>query len=223
MSTPSKSVRRLLWLAGALFAGAGLIVWLVASRPDGGTERPTTTSETVLAAVATPGAEPSSVPTGTPGAEPSSGPTGTPSPGSLEEVPVEEAVTEPAVPLTATADFGTEMRLRIMRIESVHGLARGTGEIAGPALRLTLRMSNGSDSPVSLEGAVIDLASGAAQNPAPTLSGPGAEPFQGEIPAGRSMTAVYVFAVPVDERDRLRVAVSYVSDAPVVVLAGAAR
>lgn len=211
MSTSSMSVRRRLGLAGSLATGAGLLVWLVASGPDGGTGRPTTTSETVLAAVATPGAAPSS------------GPTGTPSPGSLEEVPVEEAVTEPAVPLTATADFGTEMRLRIMRIESVEGVARGTGEIAGPALRLTLRMSNGSDSPVSLESAVVDVASGAAQNPAPTLSGPGAEPFQGKVPAGGSMRAVYVFAVPVDERDRLRVAVSYVSDAPVVVLAGAAR
>jgi hypothetical protein len=84
-------------------------------------------------------------------------------------------------------------------------------------------MSNDSDSAVSLEGAVVDVVSGASRTPATTLSGPGARPFQGEVAAGRSMTGVYVFAVPVEERDHLRVAVSYRGSAPVVVLAGAAR
>ena len=83
-------------------------------------------------------------------------------------------------------------------------------------------MSNGSDSAVSLESAVVDLTTGADQTPAPTLTDPGGRPFAGVVQAGGSRTGVYVFAVPEDARDRLRVAVSYLSGAPVVVLAGAA-
>ncbi len=210
MSPTTITTRHRVWMAGALLAVAALLVWFVASGSDdpAADAGPTTN-------------EPAATASPTPDAEPSSGPTGTPSPGSLDVVPVEEVVTEPAVPLTETADFGTGMTLRILRIESVDGEARGVGEIEGPALRLTLRMSNDSDTAVSLESVVVDATTGADRTPAPTLSGPGVELFEGEVPAGGSKTGVYVFAVPEDARDRLRVTVSYLSGAPVVALAGA--
>jgi hypothetical protein len=211
VSPMTMTVRRRLLVVGSLVLVAALLVWLIASRAgdsDSSKDAEPDSGDAVAAA-------------STPGAEPSSGPAGTPSPGSLDEVPVEEATTEPAIPLTATADFGTGMKLRIVKMESVAGKARGTGEIAGPALRLTLRMSNGSDSAVSLESAIVDATTGKDKTPAPTLSGPGAKPFEGEVAAGEAMTAVYVFGVPEDARDRLQVAVSYVADAPVVAFAGA--
>ena len=210
MSPMSKTARRQRVVAGVLAVVAGLLVWLLGSEDQAGQHPPAARTGP------TGTAEP------TPAPAPSSGPTGAPSPGSLDVVPVEEVTTARAVPLTATADFGTGMTLRIVRIERVAGVARGPGEIAGPALRLTLRMSNGSDSAVSLESAVVDLTAGADRTPAPTLTGPGGRPFAGEVPAGGSMTAVYVFAVPEEEVDRVQVAVSYLSGAPVVVLAGAA-
>jgi hypothetical protein len=210
VSPTTMTSRRRIWLAGSLLAVAALLVWLIGS----GSDDPTPDAE--------PGqTTPSATSSPTPDAAPSSGPTGTPSTGSLDEVPVEEPTTAPPVPLTQTADFGTGMKLRIAQIESVEGVARGPGEIEGPALRLTLRMSNGSSSAVSLESVIVDLTTGGDHVPAATLTGPGGKPFEGEVPAKGSVTAVYVFAVPEDARDHLQVAVSYVSDAPVVLLAGA--
>ena len=210
MSPTSMTPRRRAWMAGSVVAAGALLVWRLGPGSDDSTKD-----------VAPAAAESSSL-ASTPDAAPSSGPTGTPSPGSLDVVPVEEVSTAPAVPLTATADFGTGMKLRVEKIESVEGVARGTGEIAGPALRLTLRVSNDSNSAVSLESAVVDVTTGADRTPAPTLTGPGGKPFEGEVRAGGSMTAVYVFAVPEVARDHLQVAVSYASGAPVVLLAGAA-
>jgi hypothetical protein len=210
--TPSPVRRRRLWLAGSVLAIAGLSAWLVASGNDGSTPE-----------AAGSRGEPGAVAPGpTPGAAPSSGPTEPPSPGSLEVVPVEQAASNPAIPLTATADFGTGMELRIVRVESVQGVARAMGEIAGPALRLTLRMSNGSDSAVSLDSAVVNVSSGAGHTPASTLSGPGSKAFHGEVAPDDSMTGAYVFGVPEGARDRLQVTVSYSSEAPVVVFTGAA-
>lgn len=210
MSPTTLTSHRRLWLAASLLAVVALLAWIIGSRSD---SKP--------ADAAPSGAEPSAITSSTPDASPSSGPTGTPSPGSLEEVPVDEVSTAPAAPLTETADFGTGMTLRIERIESVEGAARGPGEIGGPALRLTLRMSNDSDATVSLESVVVDATAGPDRTPAPTLSGPGAKLFEGEVPAGGSTTGVYVFAVPEDARDQLRVVVSYSSGAPAVALTGA--
>ncbi len=208
---PRPTTPRRLWAAGSLLAAAGLVAWLVASGPGDPPKGGAADREDAVPAVTTPSAAPSS------------GPTGIPSPGSLDVVPVREVATEPAVPLTAAADFGTGVTLRILRIESVSGVARGVGEIEGPALRLTLRMSNDSGSAVSLESVIVDATTGADRTPAPTLSGPGAELFDGEIQSGGSTTGVYVFAVPEDARDRLRVTVSYLSGAPAVAFAGGVR
>lgn len=220
MSPTSKTLRRHVVTAAVLALVVGLAVWLLGSDDQDAPDAPATSDQPVVGTESTPDPAPKSGPT--PESAPSSGPTSKPSPGSLEVVPVKEARTKPPVPLTEPADFDTGMTLRIERIESVQGVARGTGEVAGPALRLTLRMSNGSDSAVSLESAVVDLTTGADRTPAPTLTDPGGRPFVGEVPPGGSRTGVYVFAVPEDERDQLRVTVSYVGDAPVVVLAGAA-
>lgn len=210
---PSPGQRRSLWAFGAVAVLTGLLVWLLVSGSEEPDNHATGTPDETIAAAPTP----------TPGSEPSSGPTETPSPGSLDVVPMEEVTPEPAIPLTATADFGTGLTLEIVRIESVKGVAKGVGEVAGPALRLTLRMANASDTPVSLEGAVVEVASGADRAPASTLSGPGVRPFGGEVPAHGSVTAAYVFGVPEEARDRLQVTVSYTAAAPVVVFAGAAR
>lgn len=220
MSPTSKTLRRQVVTAAVLALVVGLGIWLLGSDDQDAPDAPATSDQPVVGTEPTPDPAPTSGPTPEPA--PSSGPTATPSPGSLDVVPVQEVSTKPPVPLTEPADFDNGMTLAIERIESVQGVARGTGEVAGPALRLTLRMSNGSDSAVSLESAVVDLTTGADQTPAPTLTDPGGRPFAGDVPAGGSRTGVYVFAVPEDARDRLRVAVSYLSGAPVVVLAGAA-
>lgn len=157
-----------------------------------------------------------------PDPHPSSGPTEVPEPGSLETVKVEEVSLAPPVGLDETGDFGTGLTLRVTDIEAVEGVARGPGEVSGPALRLTMEARNASRAPVSLEGMVVDLTYGAADTPAMPLTEPGARPFEGEVPARAERVAVYVFAVPEGSRDRVRVRTSYTGSAPTVVFRGSA-
>lgn len=159
-------------------------------------------------------------------AVPSSGqgpaaPTASASPGSLDPVQTTERTPEPPIPLTAPADFGPEVTLRILRVEEVDGVARGPGEIDGPAVRLTLQLTNESDAALSLEPMVVAVTSGARRNPALSLTGPGGRPFQGVLPAGESATGIYVYAVPEAQRRVLEVTVSATHAAPVVVFRGA--
>lgn len=165
--------------------------------------------------------ETSPVPTvPTPASEPSSGPTEVPPPGSLETVDVREVSVAPPVALDERGDFGTGVTVRISAIEAVDGVARGPGEVAGPALRLTMVATNDSGDPVSFEGMVVALTYGAEETPAMLLSEPGTNPFEGELSPRDRATAVYVFAVPEQSRDRVAVSTSYTGSAPTVLFEG---
>lgn len=157
------------------------------------------------------------VPEASPGATPPSGE------GDGDEVPVGKQPTRPPVPLTGTADFGTGLTLRVLRIQPVHGQARAPGEIAGPALQLTLQARNSGDEAVSLDGVVVAVDTGADHAPAVALSEPGGDPFRGQLGAGDSARGVYVYAVAPADRADVRITASYTGQAPAVVLRGAVR
>jgi hypothetical protein len=172
---------------------------------------------------APPGSKGAATAAPTPGAEPSSGPTGTPTAGSLDIVPAGEMHTKAPVPWTRPASFGSGLALRVTNIEDVAGVAHGPGEIAGPAVRLTFALVNGGDEPVSLESVVLAATYGARETPAVTLSGPGEKPFGGTLAPGGTATGRYVFAIPVDERDQVQVVASYTGGAPAVSFEGSVR
>jgi hypothetical protein len=110
----------------------------------------------------------------------------------------------------------------VKSVESVKGEARGPGEIAGPALRVTVNVKNGSDKSIRTELGLINVYYGKDRTPAGTLSGPGVVPFPAEIPAGGSGTGTSVFTVPSGSRSQIEVEFSYSTDAPVVIFSGAA-
>jgi hypothetical protein len=143
-------------------------------------------------------------------------------PGSLDTVPVETVVTAPPVGIDEVADTGTGMTFRLEQLEAVDGEANGPGEIAGPAVRVTVVATNDSPSPVLLESIVVDLTYGAQNTSAAPLSGPGALRFSGEVAPGASATGVYVFEVPVDQRGAVSVLVSYAASVSPVVFQGEA-
>ena len=143
-------------------------------------------------------------------------------PGSLDTVPVETVVTAPPVAIDEVADAGTGITFRLELLEAVDGEANGPGEIAGPAVRVTVVATNDSPSPVLLEGVVVDLTYGSQNTSAAPLSGPGAVRFTGEVAPGASATGVYVFDVPVDQRGAVSVLVSYAASVSPVVFQGEA-
>jgi hypothetical protein len=155
-------------------------------------------------------------PTGAPTA------TGGASTGSLTPVPYHAVTPQPAIPLRATADFGTGLRLQVTGIDSVRSRAQRPGEISAPAIRITLQARNDSARPISLAGMVLTVDYGAHRTPAIEVAQPGGSPFEGVLPAGRTARGVYVFNVPLADRDRIRVTTSYTGSAPTLVLAGSA-
>jgi hypothetical protein len=145
-----------------------------------------------------------------------------PSPTSLVTVP--EGSLEIADPIDTdeVADFGTGVTAEIVALEAVDGVAQLPGEISGPALRVTVRLTNGTDAALALARVQVDLNSGSDRSPGLALNEPGAAPFVGVLARGDSADGVYVFGVPADRRDQVQVLVLYSVDAPVAVFEGPA-
>jgi hypothetical protein len=110
----------------------------------------------------------------------------------------------------------------IVRVESVRGQAHGVGEVAGPALRFTVKVTNKGGKPVSLNLALVNVFYGSAKTPASSLSGPGYSPLPQKLKASGSATGRYVFGIPQGKRQTLRVEFSYKANAPTVIFRGSA-
>lgn len=109
--------------------------------------------------------------------------------------------------------------VRVKSLTGVDGEATLPGEVSGPAVRAELEVTNSSGAPVDLSTVVVNLAYGSDRTPANTFS-TGTSSFPASVDAGTTATGVYVFAVPADDQDDLRLTVDYSVDVPVVVFEG---
>ena len=215
----SRQRRLLTAVAAALVAAALLAVALVAGR--GGTEPAGSgPSPATAAAEATGTGEPS--PTAGPSSSVPPAPSPTVAPAVLTGDPAELPPSLPAVALDATAAVGDGVTGSLQSLDAVEGTATGPGNVAGPALRVTVRLENGTAGPVSLDGAVVTMAHGAGQTPASPLDDPSAAPLSGVLEPGDSAVGVYVFTVAEDARESVTVSVGYRPGAPYLVFTGAA-
>lgn len=178
------------------------------SAAAGETTASTTTAPPVVAAPTAP--TPAPTPETTP--EPT-GPTG-----DVDDPPP----SRPAVALDAAAEVGDGVSASLVSLDAIEGTATGPGNIAGPALRITVRIENGTDEPVSLGGVVVDLASGRDLVPASPLDDPSAAPFAGTVAPGEHADGVYVFTIPEEDRGSVTVSVGYQAGAPLMVFTGSA-
>lgn len=167
--------------------------------------------------------EESAVPSGEPSAEPTDA-------GDLGAIPAEpagevESTDElppamPPVALDAGADLGGGLVVAIADVESIQGTARGPGNVAGPALRVRVRITNGTQEPVSVDAVAVNLYSGPDDDPASPLDDPSQRPFRGSVPAGDRAEGTYVFSIPVEARDRVTVEVGPAPGAPRLIFTG---
>ena len=156
-----------------------------------------------------------------PGATPTPQPTEfeTPSPGATngaakpddgEEVPLDEP---------APAVEGV-----VAEVTSLEATTAGNdipGEPSGPAIKVTVRLTNGSDKPVDTAGANVTLTYGGDDRlPAAGLAGEGTSVWPESIPAGGHADAVFQFAVPSSPDGDLRVIVDILAAAPNVIFVG---
>jgi hypothetical protein len=148
-------------------------------------------------------------------------------PASKQAIPSAPAPTK--VPKPTPARFrdnvvlDNKVGIEVADIESVQGKARGPGEVAGPALRFTVRVTNNSKKAINLDLAVVTAYFGRQDDPASQLSGPGAEPLPQKLKSGATASGKYVFGVPVKERGRVRVDFSYIINQPTIIFRGPGR
>lgn len=120
------------------------------------------------------------------------------------------------------AAVGNGITAEVVSLEAVEGSGTGPGNIAGPALRATIRITNGTAGPVSLDGVAVDLAHGTELTPASPLEDPSEAPFAGTVQPSGNAVGVYVFSVPADDRDLVNLSVGYQAGAPFLVFTGSA-
>lgn len=212
--------RRLALVAGGLVAL--LVVLGALSQRDDATPAAGPTPSASSSPDPSPGPDgtESAVPPVEPGAEPEPAPEGEPAPAdpALPELPA------PLTPraLTEEVEIGPEAVARVSRLESVQGEPQGVGEIAGPALRFTVEVENTGTEPIPIQDAVINVTYGSEATPATEVSGPGRQPFAGQIAPGASATGTFVFLVPSEERGAVSISLEYRAGAPIAVFAGSA-
>jgi hypothetical protein len=157
-------------------------------------------------------AEPSStIPPPTPGTSSSTG--------SGDTVRVRPVKTKEPVPLNETADFDTGLTVKISDIDSVEGVAKVPGEIAGPALKIAVVAENSSKKAIDLRSVVVFVTYSKKHTPAIKLSD-GTRPLEGRLRPQAQRDGTYVFKVPRSERDLVRIEVSYSGKAPTVSFEG---
>jgi hypothetical protein len=126
----------------------------------------------------------------------------------------------PAVPLDGRAEAGNGLVALLPRIEAIQGTGTGPGNIAGPSLRVTVRLENGTAGPVFLDAVAVNVYHGEERTPASPLDDPSSSPFQGTLAAGKSAEGVYVVRVPESARGDVTIEVGYEAGAPLLIFHG---
>jgi hypothetical protein len=122
-------------------------------------------------------------------------------------------------PLDQPAELDGGIEVVVADAERVETKAETPGEVAGPAVAVRLKITNGTDSTVDLSTVMVSLTGDEGAFGQPTTSAPAA-PFSGELAAGADAEGVYVFGLPAEQRDDLSIRVEYVAGAPLALFVG---
>jgi hypothetical protein len=203
-----QGTRRRTWLWIALAAVVAVVIAVIvyfavtAGSADGGKPAATPTPSESSSSAPTDGADPSAQPTPDPSA----------TPGTMPEL----APVAPDQP----SDNGEGLVAQITAMKAVQGEAVQAGEIAGPAVQFTLRLTNDTDAPLDLGLIAVNAYIGEALTPAGGLVKPGAAPFEGTLAVGDSTDGVYVYSIPEDQRSDVTLTLDYRAGQPAFVFRG---
>jgi hypothetical protein len=220
-STPRSSRRRPA-LVAAVVAVVAVVVALVLLITGGSDDAQPDTAAAATSAAPTSAAPTTAAPTGA--APTSAAPVAvTPEPSGPTSDADEPPPSLSPVALDQPAAVGNGITARIVSMEGIDAAAVGPGNVSGPALRVSVELTNGTTGAVSLDGVAVDLASGPELVPASPVDDASAAPFHGSVPAGGTAQGVYVFTISPADRTDVTLSVGYEAGAPFLVFTGAAR
>jgi hypothetical protein len=146
-----------------------------------------------------------------------------PSPGSIhQKVATTTAASLKPVPLTGTARYGGGVTGLITEVSGVDAKAQGPGEVAGPAVQVTVRIDNGSTHRISLGDVVVNVYN-AANDPGVPVSTYVNQSLRGSLAPGRHANGTYAFTLPLAGRNPVTVSVSYSPAAPIALFVGSVK
>ena len=148
---------------------------------------------------------------------PASGPVETTRPDAVEGLfgdrPVEVS------PPGAEAEPSPGITVRVVAVSDVTAAGTGVGEYAGPAVLVTLEITNGTKAATSLDQSAVTAYLTTSLDPVAGVASDGAaDPFAGSLAAGKTVRGSYVFVSP--GTSAMSIGVLTALDAPVVVFDG---
>lgn len=174
----------------------------------------------VALALVTAGCSAASDESATPTPEASSTTDWTPPADPEEEGPTEApALTEESGALDAPITLSTEMVVSIDKVSTTTITPETPGEFAGPAVIVTVSVSNDSAQTQSIDSAVISLVTDDGEVGIGTTAGPN-KPLQGELAAGAKAEGTYVFMLDPAEGRSVKISVNYAAGEPVASFTG---
>ena len=157
---------------------------------------------------------------------PSTASTALPTTAAATESPTPEA-TDPSpqptatAPLQSAAPITSALTAKIVEMKAVQAKATQPGQVGGPAVRFTIRLTNTGGKAVDLSSTVVNVYSGVDQEPAYQLDSDGLV-FPASVAKRSSVTGTVVFTIPVSDRGQVRVTVDTSATSTVVAFSGAA-
>lgn len=189
---------------------------------DPGPEATITPSSTAAATSgsATPVPEPTATPTAANTLPPpATTPVPPPTPGGVEStVAPKPDVSKKPVKLDKPSKTGTGLTAKLVNVKATTAKAQLPGEVEGPALVVTIDVTNTGSKSADLSAVVVTLLD-SDEAPGSEMTNKPAAPLTGKVAAGKTARGVYVFTVPKNKRSPITVMVS-IKDAPVLVFTG---
>jgi hypothetical protein len=208
---------------GVVLVGLAVVVTLlVACSGQSRAARETSTSTQTAAAAAPDTAAAGAQTTATaqpspPASDDAAGPAGR---GSIHEtVDPEPGVVAPPVGIDDVAEFGNGVQARLADIESVEAEGHLPGERSGPAVAVSVQVTNLSSRPIDLDIVTVDLTTADGVS-AYGVVVPDRPPLAGDLAAGKTASGEYVFTVAPGDRSDVQIHVKYSASTATVVFEG---
>ena len=123
------------------------------------------------------------------------------------------------MPLDESVEVEGVAEVELESVERVDAEARLPGEVAGPAVAVTVRITNNGSTPIDLGAVTVNVHDADGQVSAPLTAEPAA-PLEGELQPGEDAEGVYLFEFGAARAEPITIEVTPTVDSPIAVFVG---